>query len=99
METIVKVDNLKCGGCAATIKKNLLLIKGIESLEVIPENEEVKINHDDALSLKLAKDELDRLGYPEQGTTEGLEKLSKNVKSYLSCAIGKLTKPEDDKNQ
>lgn len=96
METIVKVDNLKCGGCASTIKNNLLKIKGIESAVAIPENNEVKIIHQDSLSLKLAKDELKQLGYPETGTAEGIDKLTGNIKSYVSCAIGKLNKPETD---
>lgn len=99
METTIKVDNLKCGGCANTITKNLLLVKGVESVVVLPENNEVKVVHNDSLSLKLAKDELNRLGYPEQGTTEGLEKLTDNIKSYVSCAIGKLTKPGHDEDQ
>ena len=96
METTIKVDNLKCGGCANSIKNALSEIKGIGSITVTPETDEVKIFHDDALSLKLAKDELKRLGYPETSTTEGIEKITDNVKSYVSCAIGRMTKQKTD---
>jgi copper chaperone len=96
METTVKVDNLKCGGCANSIKNALTDIKGIVSVIVTPEADEVRIVHDDLLSLKLAKDELKKLGYPETGTTEGFEKITDNVKSYVSCAIGKITQPKTD---
>lgn len=96
METIIKVDNLKCGGCASTIKKHLTEINGIENVSVQPEASEVHIVYNSVGSLDLAKIELKHLGYPESGTTEGIEKITDNLKSYVSCAIGKLNNDQTD---
>jgi copper chaperone len=97
METIVKVDNLKCGGCAATIQNALLKIKDVQKVIVDPEADTVTVTHDPFLDLQLVKTELHHLGYPETGTTEGLDKVAGNIKSYVSCAIGKLSKTKDNK--
>lgn len=96
METIVKVDNLKCGGCATTIRNHLFEIHGVETVIVLPETDEVRITYADTDSLKEAKDELRRLGYPESGTTEGIGKITSNLRSYVSCAIGKINNPKTD---
>jgi copper chaperone len=96
METKIKIDHLKCDGCAATIKKSLFKIKGIEAVIILPDTEEVFISYKDHLSLKLAKDELRRLGYPETGTTQGIEKITGNIRSYISCAVGKISKSKTD---
>jgi copper chaperone len=98
MKTTIKVDNLKCGGCAHTIEKNLSEIENIKSIIVKPEDGEVIIEHNDQKELNLAKSKLSHLGYPEQGTTEGFDALTKNLKSYVSCAIGKLSDPKADKD-
>lgn len=97
METVIVIDNLKCGGCASTIKKNLQPFKNVEDVVVDPETDKVTITHQQAIDLGAIKDKLHSLGYPERDTTEGLDKLASSVKSYVSCAIGKLTK-EEDKN-
>jgi copper chaperone len=91
METVIKVDHLKCGGCANTITKSLLLIPDIYKVDVYPDKEQVVIGHDNDEGLNAAKMELRKLGYPESGTTEGIEKITTNIKSYVSCAVGKLT--------
>ncbi len=90
METKIEVDNLKCGGCAHSIEKGLLSISGVDKVVVLEEKGEVIVSHKPETDMKALKDELNHLGYPEVGTTEGLEKISRNVKSYVSCAIGKL---------
>ena len=38
MKSIIYIDNLKCGGCASTIKKELSQLNGVK---------DVKVNNDD----------------------------------------------------
>jgi hypothetical protein len=36
-------------------------------------------------------DKLQDMGYPEKGSIEGFEAGVSNIKSYVSCAIGKMS--------
>lgn len=97
MKTRIAVDNLKCGGCANTIEKGLLSINGVTHVNVNVDEGEVLIDHAGTVNLQDVKHKLKQMGYPESGTTEGIEKLARNVKSYISCAIGRLgPKPSEE---
>lgn len=95
---LIKIDNLKCGGCATSIEMGLLAIDGVTKAHVIEESSEVDVTMEEGINLEVIKAKLKHLGYPEAGTTEGLDKLATNVKSYVSCAIGKLNKKNDEKH-
>jgi copper chaperone len=96
METTIKVDNLKCGGCATSVEIGLSSIPGVLDVKVDPEQAEVTIQHTKETEISAVKEKLRKLGYPETGTAEGLEKIALGAKSYMSCAIGKLTKKDED---
>jgi len=83
----IRIDNLKCGGCANTIKKNLEKIEGVASVEVDVEKSEVAVTHQDTLDRAVLVEKLAKLGYPEAGTGNVLQK----AKSYVSCAVGKIS--------
>lgn len=85
-ETIL-VANLKCHGCANTIRKNLSLLNGMKQVEVDHENGEVKIEYEDSLNRKTITDNLLKLGYPEATEENGL---LTQLKSYASCVIGRI---------
>ena len=91
MNTKIEVENLKCSGCATTIKKELELIKGVTSIEVDNESALVDVTYLDNETLYKVKTRLASLGYPESNTLHGVNKLTANAKSYVSCAIGKLS--------
>jgi copper chaperone len=95
MKTTIIIDNLKCGGCASTIKKGLMSISGVSEVNVNTETDTIEITHTDNAELSIMKEKLHTMGYPERGTVEGLDKFVSNAKSYVSCAIGKLTKEEE----
>lgn len=95
MLTTIKVDNLKCGGCASSIQLALLAIKGVGKVSVNNDTDEVTISYADSTNLNTIREKLKHLGYPEKGTTEGLEKFAMGVKSYVSCAIGRLNEKEE----
>lgn len=95
MKTEIIVDNLKCGGCANTIKKNVSSFDNIEAVDVNTDESKITITHSEAIDLDSIKSKLDDIGYPETGTTHGIDKLATNIKSYVSCAIGKLNTETD----
>ncbi len=80
------VDNLKCGGCAATIKDGLLKLEGVEHVIVYEEKGMVEIDHDGQNEYTVFVERLSKMGYPERGTST----LAQMGKSYVSCAIGKF---------
>lgn len=80
----IEVENIKCGGCANSIEKALLKIKGVDTVKVNVENGTIAIIGDAAKPELLAK--LTEIGYPEKGNNT----VFCQAKSYLSCAVGKL---------
>ncbi len=82
----IHIENLKCGGCAATIKKGLLSIENITNIEIDVENSIVSVVGDGVDQEKI-KEKLSKLGYPVVGDKNTL--LHK-AKSFVSCATGKM---------
>jgi copper chaperone len=85
----IEIDNLKCGGCEATI------LKGVKSIEGVSD---VSVNHDthtvseapEGLRPQIVE-KLLFMGYPEKGTLTGLSAGLANAQSYVSCAIGRVS--------
>ncbi len=86
MKTTLQIENLKCGGCAATIKKGILAIDGVENVDVNLEESSVSITSTKN-NLQEVKIKLSKLGYPEIGDKNTV--LHK-AKSFVSCAVGKI---------
>lgn len=85
--SIIIVENIKCGGCANTITSKLIEFPSIINVQVDKDTETVTIMHDDAFQRHLVVDQLLHMGYPENGNNNLLHK----AKSYVSCAIGKMS--------
>lgn len=81
------VQNLKCGGCASTILKNIEKLEGISNVEVEVESSEVHFEHSSDAQLELVAATLKNLGYPIE--TEA-NNIALKAKSFVSCGIGKL---------
>lgn len=86
MKTTIQIENLKCGGCAATIKKGILTINGVSDVAVDIENSMVTINSENA-DIAEIKTKLSKLGYPEVG---GKNTVLHKAKSFVSCAVGRM---------
>ncbi len=82
----IKIANLKCGGCATTIKKELLEIDGVNEVKVDTDNDSVTVTYKDEVRETIL-DRLHQLGYPEATEKNGL---LLQLKSYSSCMIGKI---------
>tara|TARA_R110002049_G_scaffold68109_11_gene176670 strand:+ start:4155 stop:4445 length:291 start_codon:yes stop_codon:yes gene_type:complete len=86
MTTEIQIENLKCGGCAATIKKGLLGLDNINEVNVDVENSIVSITSENE-NLELIKEKLSKLGYPEVGDKNTIVH---KAKSFVSCAVGRI---------
>lgn len=88
----VEVKNIRCGGCANTIKKTLEK-EGFTNIEVDLSCEPCKVTVDiiDEASSAQFKAILRKLGYPlceEEISLSNATTLK--VKSFVSCAVGKF---------
>jgi len=82
---VIQVENLKCGGCVSSVEKALGSVTGVQGVSVDLESGMIEIiGHADRAQLI---DKLAGLGYPEVGNNNLLSK----TKSYVSCAIGKMS--------
>lgn len=85
----VQVENIKCGGCANTIRKRLTEIDGVSGAEVVVEQGLVQVEANEALRPTVVA-ALAKSGYPESGTVQGVASLKAKATSFVSCAIGRM---------
>ena len=99
MNIEIQVENIKCGGCASTIKKKLMedsqvkdvdvnIEQGIVSLDILDDVKNQAAQIQDIRSGFVAT--LLKAGYPESGTAEGIAAARAKAKSFVSCAVGKV---------
>ena len=86
--TTIEILNLKCGGCANTIKKGIVSIDGISEVSVDLETSKVTIDSDNDSVILSVKEKLSKMGYPEIGDANTM--LHK-AKSFVSCASGRMS--------
>jgi len=84
----VVIENLKCHGCANTIKKGISKLDGIKEVEINMDESSVKFQMDEKIqNRESVLKKLAGLGYPEKGNNTFVSKAT----SYVSCAVGRLT--------
>lgn len=88
MNTTLKVQNVKCHGCANTIKSQLEKIRGVENVQVDVESGSLNVSYPRENTLLGVVETLKRLGYPLESDKNTLVT---KTKSYVSCAVGQLT--------
>lgn len=86
----VHVENIKCGGCEKSIIKGLTTIEGLSNIVIDREQQLVSVMADELLREVLVA-KLKSMGYPEHGSVSGLDAELANVKSFVSCAIGRVS--------
>ena len=90
MKHIFKVENVKCSGCANTLKSKLRDKFGeIDvNLELYPREIILDIEPSRVKELQIA---LKKLGYPLSSDRLGfVDTTTTKAQSFLSCAIGKM---------
>lgn len=86
--TTLEILNLKCGGCANSIKKGILTIDGVDEVSVDLETSKVTVNTVDEEIISAVKEKLSNMGYPEVGDANTLVH---KAKSFVSCATGRMS--------
>ncbi len=89
MQLIIDVENIKCGGCAGSIKKGLSEDPRVQSVEVDVAEGRVSVEAGEDIRAELVA-RLNKLGYPEKGSVEGMQALKAKAKSFVSCAVGRM---------
>ena len=87
MRHTYEVQNIRCGGCAATITRRLADV-GFSVVEVSPERQQVVVEIDDGSRLAEGEAILAKLGYPP---ADAESRLADKARSVVSCAIGRLS--------
>jgi len=86
----VHVENIKCGGCEKSIIKGLNSIEGVSNIVIDREQQLISVSADVSLREALVS-KLRSMGYPEHGSVSGLDAGLVNAKSFVSCAIGRIS--------
>lgn len=88
MKHTIEIQNLKCGGCANTVTRELLKIPGVSDVNVNEETSVVEFDVESPVIFDAVKERLAEIGYPIAG--EDNSTLQK-AKSYVSCMIGRVS--------
>lgn len=86
----IEVENIKCGGCANSIQKKLTQLAGVEEVKVEIDAGIVTVEADECQKDDIVQTLAD-LGYPEVGSVSGLQSAGAKAKSFVSCAVGRMT--------
>lgn len=89
MQYRIEVENIKCGGCANTIRRKLLEDTRIREVAVDIEGQAVTVEAEEDVTDEAARI-LAASGYPRRGSVEGLASVKAKATSFVSCAIGRL---------
>lgn len=89
MEHVIEVENIKCGGCANTIEKQLRQIGSVSAVSIDIGAGRVTVEAAADSRARLVETLL-KNGYPESGSTAGLKAAQAKARSFVSCAIGKM---------
>jgi copper chaperone len=82
------VENIKCAGCENSITKGLISLDGVlEVVKIDRENQTIEMNLADECMTDAISEKLKSMGYPAKGEGDWVT----NAKSYVSCAIGRIT--------
>jgi len=88
MTELIKVENIKCGGCMSSIKTALLKLDNVQEVSIDKDTETISVSSALPLDRELLVNQLAKMGYPETGNNNLLLK----AKSFVSCAVGNFSK-------
>ncbi len=86
----IEVENIKCGGCENSIVKGINSVAQVTDLSIDRDKQMVSFSGEAAIKQTVI-DKLRSMGYPEKGSVAGLEAGITNAKSFVSCALGRMT--------
>lgn len=83
----IEVQNLKCGGCAASITKKLQELPDVDLVEVDLATANVNVHLSNEGTITAVREKLIAMGYPPADEENGF---GSKAKSFFSCATGKI---------
>ena len=89
MAYTIAVEDIKCGGCANTIRSKLVEQELARVVDVDIQLGEVHVHGNPEWRTQVAA-ALAKMGYPEVGSVEGMKAAAAKAKSFVSCAIGRI---------
>ncbi|MDD2450262.1 MAG: heavy-metal-associated domain-containing protein [Sulfurimonas sp.] len=91
MKKNFKALNIKCGGCANTVKESLREDFGEVEVDLEQEPRVVSVEIKDDEHEQLFRKKMRKLGYPMEDEKLGkFESTGLKAKSFVSCAVGKM---------
>jgi copper chaperone len=91
MRKSFRVQNVKCGGCANTIKEALMEEFGEVDVDLMQEPRVITLEIKDEEAEASFRKKIRSLGYPMEDEELGVfTKGGLKAKSFISCAIGKM---------
>jgi copper chaperone len=95
MSIVITVENIKCDGCANSIKQKLNSLPGVAETAVDIEAGSVTVKLeagvDQSPVINAVEATLLKMGYPQVGSVEGLKAAGAKAKSFVSCAVGTMS--------
>ena len=61
--TVLRSEDIACGGCTASIERALMAVSGVSSVAGDPETKVVVVDHDDSLSVEKIRAVVEDLGF------------------------------------
>ncbi len=93
MKQTFQVENIKCGGCASTLKTKLRGPFGEIEVDLEKMPREITLNVDET-QINALRAALRKLGYPMSDEKLNLfDTTTTKAKSFVSCAIGRMDTP------
>jgi len=90
MKQTYEVLNVKCGGCANTLKTKLLEAFGEVEVNLEVEPRQITLDIEES-KLPALRQTLKSLGYPmSDEDLTAVEGFTTTAKSFVSCAVGKM---------
>jgi copper chaperone CopZ len=90
MKQTYEVLNVKCGGCANTLKTKLQEAFGEVEVNLEVEPRQITLDIEES-KLPALRQTLKKLGYPmSDEDLSAMEGFSTTAKSFVSCAVGKM---------
>ena len=86
----IEIENLKCGGCEKSILKGLATMIEISDVVVDHEHKLVSFSGDQSVRDAVVN-KLRSMGYPEKDSLSGIDAGLATAKSFVSCAIGRVS--------
>lgn len=86
-ESLIYVENIKCGACMNSIKTKLMEKEGVEAVDIDLDEGIVKVFHGSETDRSTLESMLTKMGYPPSGKNT----LGAQAKSYVSCMVGRLS--------